>query len=242
MAVVQQLQDCASGFVVAVLVGLLITQLLINKYGGGLHAVPSPFLAGFTNLWRVFDSSFSNPTANLIRLHSTLQSHFVRIGPRVISISDPALIDTIYGVQTPFTKTEFYSVIDLCHEGQRTPSLFESRDEAYHARICKPIAGAYSVTALKDFEPAVESTIALLMSRLDQFVAMGTSFPLEVWLQRYTFDVLCVCRQVCREDRPLTRPAGAKFCSVINSVFSSPAQTSRGLWPGFGGSPNIGSS
>lgn len=168
----------------------LIAKLLVNKFGGGLNGVPGPFLAGFTNLWRVFDTSFSDPTTNLIRLHQKWKSTFVRIGPRVVSVADPDLIKTIYGVDSQFTKTEFYSIIDLWHEGQFTHSLFESRDEGYHARIRKPIAHAYSMTTMIDFEPAVDSTIELLMTKWAPYVASGEPVPLEVWLQRYTFDVL----------------------------------------------------
>ncbi|ETI22773.1 hypothetical protein G647_06849 [Cladophialophora carrionii CBS 160.54] len=123
-------------------------------------------------------------------LHRKFNSHFVRLGPKVVSVSDPALIPTIYGINTKFRKTEFYSIIDLWHNGKFTHSLFESRDEDYHARIRRPIASAYSMRTVMEFEPAVDSTVELLISKLDQFAASKVSFPLEKWLQYCTFDVL----------------------------------------------------
>jgi hypothetical protein len=169
---------------------LLGIKLLVNKYFCGLNAIPGPFAAGFTNLWRVSNTLFSNPTETLVQLHRRFDSYFVRLGPNVVSVSDPSLIPTIYGVNTDFKKTDFYSIIDLWHEGKFQHSLFESRDEEYHARIRRPIANAYSMTAVMEFEPAVDSTIELLRSKLDQFVLSNRPFKLEKWLQYYTFDVL----------------------------------------------------
>jgi cytochrome P450 len=190
MALLEQLPSIAPRYVALLLLGLVIARLLVNKYGSGLDSIAGPFIAGFTNLWRVFNTSFSNPTEDLVRLHRKFNSHFVRLGPRVVSVSDPDLISTIYGINTEFRKTEFYSIIDLWHKGKFTHSLFECRDEEYHARIRRPIANAYSMTTVMEFEPAVDSTVELLMSKLDQFAASRETFPLEKWLQYYTFDVL----------------------------------------------------
>ncbi|KAJ9609661.1 hypothetical protein H2200_005989 [Cladophialophora chaetospira] len=190
MAVLEHLHIFAQTYFAILLLVLLVGRLLVNKYGRGLNSIPGPFLAGFTNLWRVFDTAFSNPTNNLILLHRKLSSNFVRIGPRVVSVADPSLIQTIYGVGTKFRKTEFYSIIDVWHEGKLTQSLFECRDEDYHARIRRPIANAYSMSTLVEFEPAVDSTVDLLSSRLDRFVASGEPCPLNQWLRFYSFDVL----------------------------------------------------
>ena len=190
MAFLEYFQTCTLRYLPLLILVLLLGRLLVNKYGTGLNSIPGPFLAGFTNLWRVLDTSFSNPTENLVLLHRNLNSDFVRIGPRVVSVADPDLIPTIYGIGTKLRKTEFYSIIDLWHEGQFTHSLFESRDEDYHSRIRRPIANAYSMSTLVEFEPAVDSTVELFTSKLGQFVDSGKSFALEKWLQYYTFDVL----------------------------------------------------
>ncbi|EXJ58248.1 hypothetical protein A1O7_05673 [Cladophialophora yegresii CBS 114405] len=146
----------------------MIVRLLINKCGSGLNSIAGPFLAGFTNLRRVFITSFSDPVEHLVHLHRKFNSHFVRLGPRVVSISDPALIPTIYGINTDFRKTEFYPIIDLWHNGKFAHSLCEHRDEDYHTRIRRSVANAFSMTAVMESEPAVDSTVELLMSKLDQ--------------------------------------------------------------------------
>ena len=199
MALLQHFQGLAWPYLVILPCLILISRLLLNKYGKGLNDVPGPLLAGFSDLWRVSNTMFSNPTEHLIRLHRQCNSNFVRIGPRVVSVSDPDLIPTIYGIKTPFKKTEFYSIIDLWHEGRFVNSMFETRDEEYHARIRRPIANAYSTAAVMEFEPAVDSTVELLMSKLDHFIASGESVPLEKWLQYYTFDVLYVSSHQFRQ-------------------------------------------
>ncbi|KIW32511.1 uncharacterized protein PV07_04048 [Cladophialophora immunda] len=190
MAFPAEIQGLAQRSWPVLLLAFLIARLLINKYGGDLNSVPGPFFAGFTNLWRVLNTLLSNPTETQIQLHRKFNSHFVRIGPRVVSISDPNLLPTIYGIKSDFKKTKFYSVAELWYDGRCTPSLFESCDEAYHDQIRKPIVNAYSMTTTLDFEPAVNSTTTLFISKLDHLIASKKPLNLEVWLHRYAFDVL----------------------------------------------------
>ncbi|KAL2422085.1 Cytochrome P450 monooxygenase cicH [Exophiala dermatitidis] len=170
--------------------GLILIRLLLNKYGRKLNSIPGPCLAGFTDLWRFFDACFATPHETHLRLHRRMNSHFVRIGPRVVSISDPTLIPTIYGINSGFTKTEFYTLSMLPFEGTFMPSLFNTRDERYHSMCKKPIANAYSMSTMVEFEPLVDSTTSLLMTKLDGFATSGVSFDLGVWLQMYAFDVI----------------------------------------------------
>lgn len=104
MALLEQLQALGWQYLILLFLGLLIGRLLINKYGRGLNSIPGPPLAGFTDLWRVFDTSFSDTTSNLISLHRKHHSQFLRIGPRVVSVADPNLIPTIYGINTAFRR------------------------------------------------------------------------------------------------------------------------------------------
>jgi len=78
----------------------------------------------------------------------------------------------------------------LPYKGAFQPALFEARDENYHVMIRKPIANAYSMSTVIEFEPAVDSTIALFMSKLDQYSHSEVSIDFGVWLHRYAFDVL----------------------------------------------------
>ncbi|KIX02848.1 uncharacterized protein Z518_08791 [Rhinocladiella mackenziei CBS 650.93] len=190
MALLEHVQSFIQKYWAWIAVGVFLVKLLYNKYGRKLNSIPGPFLAGFTDFWRFFNACFSTPHDTQIRLHGETNSRFVRIGPRTISISDPTLIPTIYGINSGFTKTRFYTLSMLPFKGKFTPSLFTALDENYHALYRKPIANAYSMSTIVEFEPLVDSTSSLLMSRLDQFAASGASLDFGVWLQRYAFDVL----------------------------------------------------
>jgi hypothetical protein len=74
--------------------------------------------------------------------------------------------------------------------GSYTPGLFTALDEDCHTSIKKPIANAYSMSTIIDFEPLVDSTTSLFMSKLDDFATSGDSFDFGVWLQMYAFDVM----------------------------------------------------
>nr|KAK5441755.1 hypothetical protein LTR18_006677 [Exophiala xenobiotica] len=175
----------------SLLVGLILIHLVVNKYyRRQLNSIPGPFLAGFTDLWRFFDALFANPHETHIKLHRQTGSSLVRIGPRTVSVSDPALIPKIYGLNSGFTKTKFYTLHMLSYNGQFTPSLFTTLDETYHSKYKRPIANAYSMSTMVDFEPLIDSTSALFMSRLDEFVASKDIFDFGQWLQMYAFDVI----------------------------------------------------
>ncbi|KAK5189537.1 hypothetical protein LTR99_001844 [Exophiala xenobiotica] len=175
----------------SLLVGSILIHLVVNKYyRRQLNSIPGPFLAGFTDLWRFFDALFANPHETHIKLHRQTGSSLVRIGPRTVSVSDPALIPKIYGLNSGFTKTKFYTLHMLSYNGQFTPSLFTTLDETYHSKYKRPIANAYSMSTMVDFEPLIDSTSALFMSRLDEFVASKDIFDFGQWLQMYAFDVI----------------------------------------------------
>ncbi len=189
----------------SLLVGLILVYLVVNKYRRQLNSIPGPFVAGFTDLWRFFDALFANPHETHIKLHRQTGSSLVRIGPRTVSVADPALIPKIYGLNSGFTKTKFYTLHMLSYHGQFTPSLFTTLDETYHSKYKRPIANAYSMSTMVDFEPLIDSTSALFMSRLDEFVATKEIFNFGQRLQMYAFDVMCVLSLF-----PLVSPMVAK--------------------------------
>ena len=86
-----------------ILATLAVFYLLRNKYAQGLNAVPGPFLAGFSSLWRLIDVWGGSAQWTVIRLHHEL-GPLVRTGPKHVSVSDPEAISTIYAVKPRFLK------------------------------------------------------------------------------------------------------------------------------------------
>lgn len=86
-----------------VLVGLITVRLLWRRFGGGLSGIPGPAVAKITRLWKLHSVWKGDHHRTEIRLH---QKHgpLVRIGPRHVSVADPAAIPVIYGLNRGFTK------------------------------------------------------------------------------------------------------------------------------------------
>ena len=75
--------------------------------------------------------------------------------------------------------------------GKRAASLVFTTDEEQQVKMKRPIAAAYSLSTLKEFEPLIDSTTAVFLSRLDElFASTGKSCDLGQWLQWYAFDVI----------------------------------------------------
>lgn len=60
-----------------------------------LRDIPGPWLAKVTDLWRLIESWRGRPDISHNKLHEKY-GPAVRIGPNCVSISDPALIKTIF--------------------------------------------------------------------------------------------------------------------------------------------------
>ena len=87
----------------AVLAVACVAYLLKNRYNRGLNKYPGPFLASLTNWWRFWDVYKRRPELTHIRLHEE-HGDVVRLGPNVLSFSDPKALKSIYGLNKGFTK------------------------------------------------------------------------------------------------------------------------------------------
>lgn len=77
---------------------LLILYLFRTRYSRGLNKFNGPFLASFTNLWKIWYaySMNSSEQAIYVDLHRKY-GDVVRIGPNNLSFADPRAIQDIYG-------------------------------------------------------------------------------------------------------------------------------------------------
>lgn len=87
------------------LAGILL-RLLVNKYGQGLNKIPGPWLAGFTDLWRLFIVRGRRAQEVHIELHKKY-GPMVRLGPRAVSVADPEAIKIIYSPSSGYSKVNF---------------------------------------------------------------------------------------------------------------------------------------
>ncbi|KAI8300733.1 hypothetical protein K4K59_001390 [Colletotrichum sp. SAR11_240] len=123
-----------------------------------------------------------------IEAHRNGSRKIVRIGPGMYSIDDPAMARVIYGISSPLPKSKWYDAWG----DPRIPNhnLFSARDRAVHGLMRRKVASMYSMSTIKSYEPYVDSCVALLLKRFDEFAESGETFDLQQWMQCYAFDVI----------------------------------------------------
>lgn len=74
----------------------LILYLLRLRYHGGMNKFNGPFLASFTDLWKIWYTYTGGPKPIYADLHEKY-GDVVRVGPNELSFADPRAIHEIYG-------------------------------------------------------------------------------------------------------------------------------------------------
>ncbi|KEF51439.1 uncharacterized protein A1O9_12588 [Exophiala aquamarina CBS 119918] len=173
-----------------VLAVLLVAVSCAKSYRRLKH-IPGPTVAAFTDLWRFLDVWKRHHHDTNLRLHKK-HGDVVRLGPNYVSISMPDAIESIYGIGKGFSKSHFYSPWQNIINGKRVPSPVFMQDEALHAKVKRPIAPAYQLSKLVEFEPSIDSTTAAFFTRLDSIAARPEAQPLDfgTWIQYFSFDVI----------------------------------------------------
>ena len=103
-----------------------------------LRNIPGPFFAQFTDLWRFLKVWKRDSQDVFLRLHKKY-GDLVRIGPNCVSISQPDLIPSIYGIGKGYVKSDFYTVWQNVVGGKRVASMVFTTDEVQHAAMKKPV-------------------------------------------------------------------------------------------------------
>ncbi|KAJ9299754.1 hypothetical protein DTO271G3_2638 [Paecilomyces variotii] len=158
-----------------------------------LNSIPGPFLAKWTNLWRLFDVWGGRCELTQKLLHEKY-GPVVRLGPNMVSLSDPALIATLYGINGDWLKTDFYHSNSVFQDGKIIYTLFSETDNVRHSQMKRPIAQLYSQNGLRDLEPHIIIPSIYFIQRLDQEFIMGRNkdgiCDLATWLSYYAWDVV----------------------------------------------------
>src|SRR5882724_7685649 len=69
--------------------------------------------------------------------------------------------------------------------------MSSTRNEELHRVLRRPVANAYALSTLVEFEPLVDSTSIVFMKQMDErFVKTVQECNLSRWLQMYAFDIM----------------------------------------------------
>ena len=158
-----------------------------------LRQAPGPLLASVSDFWRAWYQYRGQLRPKLIELHKKHGS-IVRYGIQCISISDPSIIDVVYGSRQGFTTVRFsifyeisnvtsnysdqadsYKVLVGISNRKEVASLVSTENERQHAQLRRSIAGAFTQNAALDYEPFVTETISELLQTLSEKSACDLS-------------------------------------------------------------------
>lgn len=154
-----------------------------------LRKIPGPFLARFTDLYRLLLVRTGVAHERYIQLHDHY-GPFVRLGPNHVSVGCPTAIPILYNTRTRHPKSNFYPVMGNLAHGKVVPTIFSTQDESVHEAMKRPIAQVYAMTNLRTYEPLVESTEAVLFDKLDKLADEERVFDLGTWLHWFATDVI----------------------------------------------------
>ncbi|RLL97903.1 hypothetical protein CFD26_105311 [Aspergillus turcosus] len=167
------------GWLVAGIVAVIAFHL--TRTWWRLRHIPGPFLASFTNLYRM---SWVPTT----RAHLILQDvhrkygEVVRIGPNMVSFSNPEAIPTsdFYVTLRPYTRS-----------GGALHAVFNTTEEPILKQIKTLIAPLFNITNTTTFKPLVDEVLQCIRDRLEErFTATQQIVDMGQWLQFFAFDVM----------------------------------------------------
>ena len=131
-----------------------------------LRSIPGPFLAKFSDAWRLYDVWRGQSDQTLRDLHRK-HGDVVRIGPKCLSLADPAILKTVYSTRKDYIKSTFYHAGDpVDSSGKRIESGFSTRDESFNDYFNRPIKAQYSMTNTLKMENRVDATLDYFVQKL----------------------------------------------------------------------------
>ncbi|KAI4861652.1 cytochrome P450 [Hypoxylon rubiginosum] len=170
---------------------LFLLSLLRDALRPGLVNIPGPAVAKFTNVWRLYKLWQWRFKEDLPGLHEKYNSSLVRIGPKMVSCSDPRAVELIYGFHTEFKKSNMVKAMAPVYKGKKQMTMFSAADNKTHARIRRPVAGAYAMSSIIQFEPFVDENMKMFCVKMQElFIQPKSPCDFHNWVQYFAFDVV----------------------------------------------------
>ena len=170
---------------VAIIGSSLFIYCIVDSYRAGLGHIPGPFLARFTDLYRLVATWRAGRMGDfLVPLHEKY-GDVVRIGPRSVSVSDPLAIPTIYNTKSRLWKSQR---IQVGRAAGRLDNIVTMRDPDRHGRFRRPIANAYALSTLIEYEPTVDGAIQKYLDALEGLRSRDETVDIARWTW------FCKCR------------------------------------------------
>ncbi|GAP88827.1 putative cytochrome P450 [Rosellinia necatrix] len=167
----------------AYMTALFTSMLIYRAFFHPLRHFAGPRLARLSQFYHFFHIRAKvDNYRHLDRLHQKY-GEYVRVGPNLLSISDPDMIEIMFHPQSNFHKAEWYDIANPLL------NLVQLRDRSEHDRRRRHGWDlAFTTRALRSYDSRV-------IKYADQFVAqmqrrIGQAVNVTDWLEWYAFDVM----------------------------------------------------
>ncbi|OAL50229.1 cytochrome P450 67 [Pyrenochaeta sp. DS3sAY3a] len=169
------------GFSTGLFSSITVYRLFLHR----CKAYPGPLAAKISRLYATYltagDTQFYQVLGRLHEKHGD----YVRVGPREISILDPAAIPLIYGPNTKCTRSTWYIVAG---QDSDKVSLTNMRDGAKVRLRKRAWDRGLSFKALNTYQARVKAQTDELLNQLR--IHAGQPMNVSKWSMFYTFDVM----------------------------------------------------
>ncbi|KAF1930580.1 pisatin demethylase [Didymella exigua CBS 183.55] len=171
----------------------LVFQYVVAYLNSPLKSIPGPFLAKFSNIWRLYNHYGQTHIETQKELHKKY-GDVVRLGPNTVSVADASLLKTIYSTRGTFLKSDYYSVNDALQGGHLIQNLFSTRSNEYHSRGIKPIQKLYSFQSALQLEPLMNADLHVFGRELERRFMdgdnRGKACDMAAWISYFAWDFL----------------------------------------------------
>ncbi|KAF2096181.1 cytochrome P450 [Rhizodiscina lignyota] len=166
---------------------VLLGRLVYNHFRLLSTGIKGPFVASLTNAWRASKMRQPFYAEYVYSLHQKY-GKLVRLGPRYVSVADPAAIPIIYGTRPVWIKADSYHPLMSINKGKVMPSIVSTVSEDYFTKLRKGVGNAFATYTLLDYEKYLEESSEEV---LDVFrKKQGARFDMIPWLFFYTMDAM----------------------------------------------------
>jgi hypothetical protein len=184
----------------------------IYSHTRGLSGIPGPWIARYTNAWRVYHAARGGQGLAFWRKQHEKYGDVIRIGPKTVSVLDAEAIPVIYGLKAKLAKVSWDDLNGVektlsCFNQRRViyfhahpvtlpqsdayrafsdprvkTGLVSQRDHEKHAMYRKPMSSAFSLSSLMAYEPNVDDVINILVKVLEKHADSGEPINISHWL------------------------------------------------------------
>lgn len=181
MALLELLSAPSPGKIFVIFVAYWIGWIIYCRTIHPLAKVPGPLWPAVSRTWLMYHLYLGDLETAERELHKRY-GHLVRIAPNEVSSSDPAAIPTIYRMQNPLNKSDYYPTFRPIGISKQA-DLFTDTDEVSHTKYRKIVMPAYQLSSVLKSEDAIDECTNLFIKRLREFANKKESVDFGEWLE-----------------------------------------------------------